>query len=40
MQAHILNPASGLSDPAQDDASVVIRLHHGETNYLLTGDIS
>lgn len=40
MQAHILNPIPGLSDPAQNDASVVIRLDYGTTKQLFTGDIS
>lgn len=40
MQAHILNPAAGLSNPETNDVSVVIRLDYGSINYLLTGDIS
>lgn len=40
MQAHILNPAAGLSDPETNEASVVIRLDYGSINYLFTGDIS
>jgi len=40
MQAHILNPATGLSNPETNDVSVVIRLDYGSINYLLTGDIS
>ena len=40
MQAHILNPITGLSNPETNDVSVVIRLDYGVINYLLTGDIS
>ena len=40
MQAHILNPAAGLSNPETNDVSIVIRLDYGSVNYLFTGDIS
>ncbi len=39
MQAHILNPESGLVNPETNDASIVIRLDYGVVNYLFTGDI-
>lgn len=39
MQAHILNPESGLLNPETNDASIVIRLDYGVINYLFTGDI-
>jgi competence protein ComEC len=38
--AAILNPLSGLVDPNKNDASVVVRLTHGDINFLFTGDIS
>ena len=37
--AHILNPVPGLTDPDQNDVSVVILLDSGEVEYLFTGDI-
>lgn len=40
MQAHVLNPESGLINPESNDASIVIRLDYGTVNYLFTGDIS
>jgi beta-lactamase superfamily II metal-dependent hydrolase len=40
LQAHILNPASGLTNPESNDASLVIRLDYNEINYLFTGDIN
>ncbi len=36
---HILNPISGLANPEQNDASVVILLDHGDIEILFTGDI-
>ena len=39
LQAHILNPASGLINPDSNEASLVIRLDYNEINYLFTGDI-
>ena len=40
MTAYILNPPAGLSSPASNDASVVIRLDYGQTRLMLPGDIS
>jgi competence protein ComEC len=40
VSAHILNPVSGLIDPDQNDASVVILLDHNNIEFLFTGDIS
>ena len=37
--AHIMNPVLGLTDPEQNDVSVVILLDSGEVEYLFTGDI-
>jgi competence protein ComEC len=37
--AHIMNPVSGLSNPDQNDASVVVLLDSGNVEYLFTGDI-
>ena len=39
MTAYVLNPPAGLTGPAQNDVSVVIRLDSGNTRCLLTGDI-
>ena len=36
---NILNPISGLVNPEQNDASVVILLDHGDIEFLFTGDI-
>ena len=38
--AHILNPISGLSNPDQNDVSIVVLLDQGNIEYLFTGDIS
>ena len=38
--AYILNPISGLSNPDQNDASVVVMLDHNNIEFLFTGDIS
>jgi beta-lactamase superfamily II metal-dependent hydrolase len=38
--AYILNPVSGLSNPATNDASVVTLLSHGNIRFLFPGDIS
>ena len=38
--AYILNPSSGLSNPDQNDASVVVLLDHNNIEYLFTVDIS
>jgi competence protein ComEC len=40
MTAHILNPASGLTNPDTNDASIVARVDYGSTDYLFTGDIN
>ena len=40
MATTILNPGSGLSNPEQNDASVVLLVSHGNTKFLLTGDVS
>ncbi len=40
MTAQVLNPTSGLGTPDTNDASVVLRVDHGEVNFLFTGDIS
>ena len=40
MTAYILNPASGLTNPDTNDASVVVRLDYGNIRELFTGDIS
>ena len=37
--AKIMNPVPGLTDPDQNDVSVVILLDNGEVEYLFTGDI-
>jgi len=37
--AYILNPASGLVNPEQNDASVVARIDYLDTRFLFTGDI-
>ncbi|MCL4561030.1 MAG: hypothetical protein M1281_10485 [Chloroflexi bacterium] len=39
MDAHVLNPSSGLSNPETNQASLVIRVDTGTVNYLFTGDI-
>jgi len=39
MTAYVLNPSSGLSNPDQNDASVVILVNHGDVDFLFTGDI-
>ena len=39
MTAYVLNPAAGLSSPATNDASVVVRLDYGQVRELFTGDI-
>jgi len=39
MTAHIMNPASGLSNPDTNDASIVALIDYGATDYLFTGDI-
>lgn len=36
---YILNPASGLANPEQNDASVVARIDYQDTQFLFTGDI-
>ena len=38
-KAYILNPASGLANPEQNDASVVARIDYQDTQFLFTGDI-
>jgi beta-lactamase superfamily II metal-dependent hydrolase len=40
MQAHVLNPASGLTNPDPNDASLVIRIDHANVRFLFPGDIS
>ena len=40
MTAYVLNPAPGLSDPEQNDVSVVILVKHGQVDFIFTGDIS
>ena len=40
MTAHVLNPDPGLENPDTNDASLVLRVDHGEVNFLFTGDIS
>ncbi len=40
MTVNVLNPTSGLSSPAQNDASVVLLVTHGNNRFLFTGDIS
>jgi competence protein ComEC len=39
MTAEVLNPVPGLSNPDQNEASVVILLDYGETEFMFTGDI-
>jgi competence protein ComEC len=39
MMARVLNPLPGLSDPEQNNASVVLLVEHDQIGYLLTGDI-
>jgi competence protein ComEC len=39
MTAHILNPASGLTNPDSNDASLVVKVDFGATDTLFTGDI-
>jgi competence protein ComEC len=39
-RVYILNPAAGLSNPAQNDVSVVARIDFSDTRFLFTGDIS
>lgn len=39
LTVQVLNPAPGLLDPDQNNASVVLRVSHGQTDFLLTGDI-
>lgn len=36
----VLNPPAGLSAPEQNEASVVLRIEHGDSSWLLTGDIN
>lgn len=40
MSVHVLNPAPGLVNPSSNDASIVLRVDHGDVNFLFTGDIS
>lgn len=39
LQAHVLNPAAGLSNPPTNKASLVIRIDHSNVRFLFTGDI-
>jgi competence protein ComEC len=39
MTVQVLNPQPGLIDPDQNNASVVLHVHHSNVDYLLTGDI-
>lgn len=39
MTVYVLNPESGLTNPDQNNASVVLRVEHGNVTFLLTGDI-
>lgn len=39
MQVHVLNPAPGLSNPDANDASLVLRIDHGQVRFLFPGDI-
>lgn len=39
LTVRVLNPDPGLTDPEQNNASVVLRVEHGTIDYLLTGDI-
>jgi competence protein ComEC len=36
---HVLNPASGLTNPESNDVSLVLRIDSGSIHYLFTGDI-
>ncbi len=40
LNVYILNPAPGLVNPDQNDASVVARIDFGQDRFLFTGDIS
>ena len=39
MTVYVLNPEAGLSNPDQNDASVVLLVTHGDIDFLFTGDI-
>ena len=39
LTAHVMNPASGLSNPETNDASIVVLVDYVNTKYLFTGDI-
>jgi competence protein ComEC len=39
MDVYVLNPPSGLTDPDQNDASVVLRIAFTDIDFMLTGDI-
>lgn len=39
MDVFVLNPPSGLTDPDQNDASVVLRIAFTDIDFMLTGDI-
>jgi len=39
MTVAVLNPEAGLSSPDTNNASVVLKVTHGEVKFLLTGDI-
>jgi len=39
MDAHVLNPPTGLSTTDDNALSLVLRIDHGEMNFLFTGDL-
>ncbi len=39
MDVYVFNPPSGLTDPDQNDASVVLRIAFTDIDFMLTGDI-